>query len=454
MKLSTRLTVLLVTVTVAVAASVGWYAIAESSRANVSTLDSSINSVIASAAGHPNSALNDALKDAQLHHLDVSLDVVEASGSVLQITTGQIPLLNSPNKVNVLASLRTVTTASNLPDFRFRSVDVGNGNYLLVAASTRGITSRAHQLLLRTVLVGLIAALVMAILARLFIRRDLRTISQLIRYASDVAGGSIDSAPPTVHGSSDIRELHTALGDTVVTLARALTIEHKSAQTMQQFIGDASHELRTPLTVIKGYAELLEKNDVPEESRRSALQRIAREVDRMDNLVGDLLFLAEVHEAPTHANERLNVSAVVSDLVKDFATDFPDRQVESVITPDLFLMGRPDFLARLVANALNNIRRHTSEDAPVQVVLDESTDLVLRIDDGGPGLPDDLLGAPPERFRRFDQSRSRETGGSGLGMSIMANAARAMGGSMTTSKSALGGLSLTFSFPRGEVPTT
>jgi signal transduction histidine kinase len=66
------------------------------------------------------------------------------------------------------------------------------------------------------------------------------------------------------------------------------------------------------------------------------------------------------------------------------------------------------------------------------------------VEDAGQGLPE--YGVRPQRFRRFDQSRSRETGGSGLGMSIMADIAEGLGGSMSTSKSTLGGLALTFTF--------
>ena len=72
--------------------------------------------------------------------------------------------------------------------------------------------------------------------------------------------------------------------------------------------------------------------------------------------------------------------------------------------------------------------------------------MVLTIDDGGPGLP--RYGVRPQRFQRFDESRSRETGGSGLGMSIMADVAELLGGEMSTAPSPLGGLRLRFSLPR------
>jgi len=99
----------------------------------------------------------------------------------------------------------------------------------------------------------------------------------------------------------------------------------------------------------------------------------------------------------------------------------------------------------MMNNALGNIARHTPPDVPVRVTLGHVGDVVqLRVEDGGPGLP--VYGQRAERFRRFDPSRSRESGGSGLGMSIMADLSGAMNGEMSTSQSSLGGLCLTFRF--------
>ena len=115
------------------------------------------------------------------------------------------------------------------------------------------------------------------------------------------------------------------------------------------------------------------------------------------------------------------------------------------VTKGLTVRGREDLLDRLLVNSFSNIVRHTAKDTTVRVTLVRAGDEArLRIEDAGGGLPE--YGVRPQRFRRFDQSRSRETGGSGLGMSIMADIAEGLGGSMTTSKSQLGGLALTFSF--------
>lgn len=130
---------------------------------------------------------------------------------------------------------------------------------------------------------------------------------------------------------------------------------------------------------------------------------------------------------------------------EEFASDHPERDVTRDITPGLTIRGREDLLDRLITNSFSNIIRYTETEAPVVVRLQrDGADALLVIEDGGRGLPE--YGVRPQRFRRFDESRSRETGGSGLGMSIMADIAEGLGGSMTTSKSTLGGLALNFRF--------
>ncbi len=453
MKLSTRLTALLIAITTVVALLVGWFAVSTSSRADYSSLDDTINAVIASGKGHPLTALSSALSIVQQNNYDLTLDVVGPTGSVTQIVSGDVPLTRSPSMADVLHSLAHVRSSSNLPGFRYRSISIGAGDYLLVAKSTGAIADRTHQLVVRTIGVGLLAALMMGIVARLFMRRDLRTIDELIAFATSVAHGDVQHSIPPAAGSTDIRELQTALSQMVQSLQKTIETEQRITKATQQFIGDASHELRTPLTVIKGYAELLSNPGLTNAQRDRALERVQKEVGRMDGLVNDLLFLAEVNEMPLLEGTSVDLSDLVSVNARDFATDHPERTVVTAIEPGLRVTGRLDFLERLVVNALSNIARHTGEADTVRISLHlEGPRLEVRFEDSGPGMPGNTYGARPERFQRFDNSRSRATGGSGLGMSIMADVATAMGGVMTTSKSPLGGLALAFSFPCATAP--
>jgi len=444
-KIATRLTILLVVLTFMVALTVGWFAVDASTRSLYSTLDAQINAVIRSGAGHPNAALSDALNVVQETGYDLTLDVVDPSGAVVQVNSGFVPLRVKPTLANVHETLAKVSVQPNLPGFRVRSIYVGGGDYLVVAGPTAAISQQGRRLALDVALIGFLVALVMLVLARLVMRKDLRTMEHLIGFASDVARGNQGGAVPPSAGSRDVRELQAALATMVVALHERIAIEERSVEAMQQFVGDASHELRTPLTVIKGYNELLTNPTISDEQRARAVERVRHEIDRMDLLVADLLLSAEVREAPQHLNTRVELSALVATRVEEFRNDHPERVVTEETTRGLAVRGREDLLERLLVNSFSNIVRHTTKDTAVRVSLRRERAVVqLCIEDAGGGLPE--YGVRPQRFRRFDQSRSRETGGSGLGMSIMADIVEGLGGSMTTSRSPLGGLALTFTF--------
>lgn len=446
MKLATRLTILLIVITVVVSLGVGWYAVKTSTDAAYQTLDGSINAVAQSGKGNPNSALSSVYNAVQGGAYDFTLDVVYPSGPNTRINEGLIAPKSEPTLANVHASLSEVVEVANLPGFRIRSLNIGGGDYLVIEASTKSIVDAGHRLILRVLLAALIAALAMVIIARLFMRRDLVTMEDLIDYASDVARGASYEDVPASRGSRDVRELQGALATMVASLREKIEIEARHAETMQAFIGDASHELRTPLTVIKGYTELMSTQDLGPEQRARSLERMGREITRMEALVSDLLLLAEIREFPQNVQDTVNLSDIVCASLHDFKDDAPLRRIEESVETGVLIEGRRDFAERIVLNALANITRHTPETAPVCVSLSrQGRESVLVIEDGGPGLP--RYGLRPQRFMRFDPSRARTSGGSGLGMSIMADLSEVLGGSMSTSQSPLGGLRLTFRLP-------
>lgn len=453
MKLVTRLTVLLTTLTVLMVTGVGWFAVSQSTRSQLSRLDTSINSVVASGAGHPNTALSDALNVVQQQSYNLTLDVIDPNGAVTQINSATTVPAHNPTLADAIDTLRSVRSVSGLPGFRVRSLYVGGGAYLAVIGSTSQIDQASRRLALDLVLVGLLATALMMFFVRLFTRRDLQTMERLIEYASAVAGGHDEGPIPPSLGSSDVRQLQAALAIMVAALHERISVETKSVEAMQMFIGDASHELRTPLTVIKGYNQLLANPNMSEEQRNRGIERMRREIERMEVLVSDLLLAAELREAPQNFDQLVDLSLLVATRADEFSNDHPNRLVTSSIAPHQVVRGREDFFGRLLTNAFSNIARHTDSDLPVRVTLSgDGATVTLRIEDGGKGLP--VYGLRPQRFGRLDESRSRETGGSGLGMSIMADIAEAFGGYLVTSRSDLGGLALNFSFPDGAASTS
>ena len=102
----------------------------------------------------------------------------------------------------------------------------------------------------------------------------------------------------------------------------------------------------------------------------------------------------------------------------------------------------------MIQNIFSNIRRHTPSSAPVLVELkSKGKEIHLRIEDGGPGLPEDAYNKASYEFERFDRSRSRDTGGSGLGLSIIAAIVKEHSGEISLSKSSLGGLAIHIQLP-------
>jgi K+-sensing histidine kinase KdpD len=213
-------------------------------------------------------------------------------------------------------------------------------------------------------------------------------------------------------------------------------------------MGDASHELRTPLTVIKGYSELLAKEDATDPAARArAYERIVEQVNRMDETIGGLLELAEVGSVSANDFVPLDLTELVTGAADDLKAMSPSREISTSLNPAKVL-GSKALLGKLLANAIGNIARHAGQKAAVNISLKTVKKYALLvIEDGGKGLPDAAYAKGIQAFQRFDSSRSRETGGTGLGMSIMNSIVETHGGKLTIAKSKLGGLKLEIQLP-------
>jgi len=234
----------------------------------------------------------------------------------------------------------------------------------------------------------------------------------------------------------------------IINRSGALAMERSQREKMQEFLGDAAHELRTPLTVVKGYAELLEGKKLEQGREAMAFNSLNSEIKRMEYLIADLLMLAELGEEKVDEYSSVDLSQLLTDSVKDFeiiASTHPlDAHIEDAVT----LNGSEKYLQRFVTNALANIRIHTSPDVPVRITLESGREIKLVIEDGGAGLPPHSYGEKIQGLKRFDRSRSRESGGSGLWLSIMSAVIERHRGILTLRKSDLGGLAIEVQLPR------
>ena len=227
-----------------------------------------------------------------------------------------------------------------------------------------------------------------------------------------------------------------------ISRAGALALERSQREKMQEFLGDAAHELRTPLTVVKGYTELLEGKALDGDHQELAFSRLKSEIKRMESLIGDLLVLAELGEENVINIDEFPLSELLLENLNDFQSLSPNRKVTANIEDGVLFIGSEKYMRRFIQNALTNIRIHTKADTPVLVSLVGGKRIHLIIEDGGEGLPKESYGEKVQGLKRFDRSRSRDTGASGLGMSIMSAVIEWHKGDLTFRQSQLGGLAI------------
>lgn len=323
---------------------------------------------------------------------------------------------------------------------RIRSLPLGDGEWLVVAEPRNQEDEQFVRAVRASVATALGVALAAAAVAWVLVRRTLEPVRRATGSASRIASGELD-APLPVGGAAEIGELAGALARMVEALRAASDAHRDSEHRMREFLGDASHELRTPLTVITGYVDLLAgERPVDESQRTRALSRLRTETSRMDGIIRDLLMLAEMDAVQVSLDEVVDLGELTAEYAGDLMDQQPERPVTLACSAVTVCGSRPH-LARLLANLVSNIQRHTEVTASVSVtVVRELSDAVLTIDDAGPGLPVAMYERAATGFERFDRSRSTGAGGFGLGLGMVAAVVRLHGGSLTLSRSPLGGL--------------
>jgi two-component system, OmpR family, sensor kinase len=215
---------------------------------------------------------------------------------------------------------------------------------------------------------------------------------------------------------SMLRALNEARGETEATLAR-----------QRQFVADASHELRTPLTSVLANLELLDME--LEGEQREAAASALRSSRRMRRLVADLLLLARADAGRVAPHVRLDLSEVVTEAAGELEPVAGDHMISVDAEPGAELEGARDELHRLTLNLLENALRHTDPGTAVEATVERRNgEVVLSVEDDGPGIPPELRDKVFERFFRGAGDRS---GSSGLGLSIVRAVAQSHDGTVT-----------------------
>jgi two-component system OmpR family sensor kinase len=308
---------------------------------------------------------------------------------------------------------------------------------LIVAEPLTDVDDTLSRLRLIAGIVAGAVLLGLGFLSWWLVRRGLRPLERMGDTAGAIAAGDLTRRVEPADERTEIGRLGVALNTMLAQIEAAFEERRASESRLRRFVADASHELRTPLTSIRGYAELFRRGagSRPEDLAKS-MQRIEAEASRMGVLVDDLLLLARLDQGRPLERQPVDLAKVATDAVESARAIEPDRPIDLSANGTASLIGDEGRLRQVVDNLIDNSRVHTPAGTPVHVSIRKEPDqLVLSVADQGPGLSQEVADRVFERFYRGDPTRSRETGGAGLGLSIVSAIVEAHGGTVRASPS-------------------
>lgn len=204
----------------------------------------------------------------------------------------------------------------------------------------------------------------------------------------------------------------------------------------KEFLATVSHELRTPLTPIIGFAKfLLRRDDVSPAGRRQALASLLDRAEHMQRLVEDLLLASSVDEEGVHLpharREPVDVSEVTERIARSVRASYPHRMVWIDEEEPVVALGDALRIGQVLANLIDNAIKYSPPDSVVRVFIARERDSVaISVVDSGRGIPADRVEEIFCKFRRLEEPDRMETGGPGLGLFIVDQLVRAMGGTI------------------------
>ncbi len=305
----------------------------------------------------------------------------------------------------------------------------------------------AHQMFIHSVhrylLWTSIGALVLgAFLSFLLTQIALRPLYQMIKTTSLIARGDYSSRV-RADSHDEIGELANAFNQMAVSLERV-------EQLRRNMVSNVAHELRTPLTNIRGYLEALQDGVVP--PTQETFQLLQEETLRLISLVENLLQLARADAAKlTLRMEETDIDELTERVLKKFDLEFRSKQIQvetQLAQGPALVLGDRERLSQVMENLLKNALQYTPEGGSVSVSTQTLAETVkFLIVNSGPGIEAKDLPFIFERFYRGEKSRSRDFGGTGIGLAIVKEILEAHGAKVGV-ESALGKTLLWFSLPR------
>ena len=291
-----------------------------------------------------------------------------------------------------------------------------------------GTSLEAVQETLRNLKIFLFTAVPsVLILAALFLRfmarRALKPISRIIDTAREIGQGQ------ELSKRIPVLKIKDELGQLALTFNEMMNRLENSFAQMRQFSSDASHELRTPLTVLKGQNELILSKQRKPEEYQEVISSNLEEINYMSKVLEDLFVLSKSDENQVNLDYKpVDLRALVEEVCKHAEILAEEKNIKIIIAflELIEIQGDEVRLRQMVWNVLQNGIKYTQQGGELKISLQNEGDFaLLTIQDTGIGIPEEDLPLIFNRFYRVDKARTRDEGGSGLGLSICRQIAEA-----------------------------
>lgn len=361
---------------------------------------------------------------------------------------------NLPSAAAERTAGATFEVASEDGDVDYRGLATRVGDETVVVAipmtdvkDTLGRLLAIELVVTAAVLFGLVA------LSWWLVRLGFSPLERIGQTAGAIAAGDLSRRVEPANTRTEIGRLGLALNTMLAQIEDAFAQRQATEDRLRRFVADASHELRTPLTSVRGYAELFRRGAADDPRHlQNAMRRIEEESARMGELVDELSLLARLDQRRPLDRQPADLVEVARAAVDAARVADPSRSVDLEAPGQVVALVDDARIRQVLDNLLSNAIVHTPPGSSIHVrVVEGEEGTALEVEDEGSGVDERDAERVFERFYRADPSRSRASGGSGLGLSIVAALAEAHGGTVICARGAVGGARFRVVIPREDV---
>ena len=319
----------------------------------------------------------------------------------------------------------------------WQQVAVSSGSLSIAIATPLTEVRRSVDTLARSLWVGTPGLIILVgLVAWVLVGRALRPVEAIRAQVDEITATTMHRRVPVPNTDDEVARLARTMNGMLDRL------EGASAR-QRAFVSDASHELRSPVSTIRAELEVASA-DADQADWAEVAQRTLGETDRLGRLVDDLLALARLDEAQGPPKR---VPVDLDDLVLEESTRTHRVPVRTAGVSAGRVAGDARQLTQVVRNLVDNAQRHAATQVAV-TLRREDDELVLVVDDDGPGIPEAERENVFDRFTRLDEGRGRADGGAGLGLAVVRRVVEHHGGTVSVVSSDLGGARFVVRLPR------